>query len=123
MTIHKILRTYRFLDKDPVIDELRTLIQDEGLFSRLDLVSELANLAPATLQALFHGQTRRPQNATVMAIATALGYQRSWTKERKLNAEEEVILARAWNKRERKRQLEAREPRKTARRKKRKASK
>lgn len=123
MTIHKLLRTYRFLDKDPVCGELQTLLQDEGLFSRLNLVAELANLSPATLHAIFHGGTRRPQNSTVMGIATALGYQRSWIKERKLNAEEELILARAWNKRERKRQDVARAqmPQRRNRKQKRKA--
>jgi hypothetical protein len=106
MAVTKILRTYQFRDKDPVVDELRTLVQDEGLYSKKNLrtVATLSNLAPATLEALFFGATRRPQNATVMAIATSLGYERAWRKGRRLNVEKELEVARAWNKQERKRQ-------------------
>jgi hypothetical protein len=109
MTAHKYLRTYRFIDKDPVCDELRTLVQDEGLYTRLKILAELTNLAHSTLHNLFHGGTRRPQNATAMAIGTALGYKREWVKERKLDVEKELEFARAWNIKERKRLEAARE--------------
>jgi len=111
MATHKMLRTYRFIDKDPVIDELRTIVQDEGLYKRLRIVAELSNLSPSTLSALFHGATRKPQNATVMAIATCLGYERTWRKARKLNADEELVLAKAWNKREKERRLKPKKAR------------
>jgi hypothetical protein len=118
MAVHKILRTYRFIDKDPVIDELRTLVQDEGLYGRLGVVAELANLAPSTLHNLFHGETRQPRNSTVMGIATSLGYLRTWAKATKLNdIEDELKLARAWNKRERKRQELEREKEKPRKKK------
>jgi hypothetical protein len=95
-----VLRTYRFTDKDLVVDELHTILEDEGLFTRLNHVAELASLHPQTLQNLFHGPTRRPQNATVMAIITSVGYERKFVRARKLNIDEELVLARAWNKRE-----------------------
>jgi hypothetical protein len=96
----KVLRTYRFIDKDPVKDELQTILQDEGLYERLKHVAELASLAPATVQNLFHGHTRKPQNATVMGIVTAVGYERKFVRVRKLDVEKEPEFARAWNKRE-----------------------
>lgn len=111
------------MDKDPVKDELQTILQDEGLFGRgkkLNQVATLANLSPATLDNLFFGDTRRPQNATVMGIITAIGYKRSFVKDRKLNLEEELSFARAWNKKENERLAKARG---TAPRKKRKAAK
>ena len=103
MAIRKVLRTYRFIDKDPVIDEVRTIVQDEGLYQRLRNVAELAGLAPATIDNMFHGETRRPQNATVMAIVTSLGYARKFVRDQKLNLEEELSVARAWNRKEKKR--------------------
>jgi hypothetical protein len=95
-----LLRTYRFVDKDPVCDELKTLISDEGLFDRLGTVATLANLHRQTLHNIFHGSTKRPQNATVMGIITCLGYERKFVKSRKLNVEEELVFAKQWNTRE-----------------------
>lgn len=76
--IKRTLRTYRFMDKDPVKDELQTVLQDVGMFSRQKLrqVAILANRAPATLDNLFFGGTKRPQNATIAAILEAVGYER-----------------------------------------------
>jgi hypothetical protein len=95
-----LLRTYRFTDKDPVVDELRTLVNDVGLSRKLTIVATLANLHPSTVRNLFHGDTKKPQNATVMGIATCTGHVRKWVKERELNIDEELEVARQWNKRE-----------------------
>jgi hypothetical protein len=99
-----LLRTYRFIDKDPVCDECRTIINDEGLSKRLSIVATLANLHPSTVKNMLHGATKKPQNATVMAILTSLGYTRKIVKERKLNIEEELVFAKQWNKKEREKQ-------------------
>lgn len=90
------------MDKDPVKDELQTMLQDEGLFSKKNMrkLADLASLSPSTLHNLFFGDTRKPQNATVMALVTAVGYERKFVKARKLNFEEELVLARAWNKKQ-----------------------
>jgi predicted transcriptional regulator len=109
-----LLRTYRFTEKDLVVDELHTILDDEGLFTRLKHVAELASLHPSTLYNLFHGPTKRPQNATVMAIITSVGYERKFVRTRKLNFDEELVLARAWNKREKAKQ-ENTKPRKRKR--------
>jgi hypothetical protein len=68
------------------------------------VVAALANLYPSTIRNMFHGATKKPQNATVMAIVTSLGYERQWVKKRKLNVEEELPFAKQWNKREKEKQ-------------------
>jgi transcriptional regulator with XRE-family HTH domain len=71
----KIYRTYRFgADKDPICYALRTLRQDEGL--KNSQVATLAGVAAGTFHNICDGGTRRPQNATVTAISSALGYVR-----------------------------------------------
>jgi transcriptional regulator with XRE-family HTH domain len=111
-----LLRTYRFTDKDPVTGELQTLLEDEGLFKNLKTVAELSGLHPSTVKNIFHGGTKRPQNATVMAIATSIGYKRGpWMKSRDLNVEQELEFARKWNQRERERRAKLRPPKKRKR--------
>lgn len=101
----RMIRTYLFKDKDPVVDQLRTALQDAGLFSKpmLKKLAIIANQSYTTYEALFFGETRRPQNATVEGLLGAAGLRRTieqvkkWTPE-KLDAE--VAKARAWNRKE-----------------------
>jgi transcriptional regulator with XRE-family HTH domain len=116
---YPVLRTYRFMDKDPVCDEVRTLIQDEGLYEALGKVAILAGIARQTVDKLLNGETKRPQNRTIMAITTGLGYERSWTKKRKFKLEDELEIARAYNVKERKRVAAKRAPVKRATKKRR----
>jgi hypothetical protein len=39
----KLYRTYRFIDKDPVIDEIRRTVPDEGQIRKLELQSRRRN--------------------------------------------------------------------------------
>jgi hypothetical protein len=100
MTYYRVLRTYRFIDKDPVCDRVKTVDQDEGLEKRLQVVADLAGLNINTVRALLFGGTKSPQNRTIMAIMTSLGYEHSFAKSRKLNVDEELEFARAYNKKE-----------------------
>lgn len=100
MAIARTYRTYRFIDKDPVIDEVRTIVQDEGLIKRLAMAANLAGLSKTTLDNWFNGHTRRPQNASIMALVSSLGYQRKFTKTEKLDLEEELKKAKVWRKRQ-----------------------
>jgi hypothetical protein len=124
MTIYKrTLRTYRFIDKDPIKDKLQTALQDAGLFSKKGLrqAAVLANLSYATLDNLFFGDTRRPQNATVDGLLSAIGYERVIRRVRTIkDLDAELAEARAWNKKEDARvaKLNARPPRKRAKRQK-----
>src|SRR5262245_66637106 len=76
MAAIKTYTTYMFRDKDPAIDELRTIVQDSGL--SYDKVNALSGVAASTLYAWFHGDTKRPQNCSLEAVARALGYKREF---------------------------------------------
>lgn len=70
----KFYRTYRFKDKDPVIDAMRTIIQQEHI--KQAAAAQISGLAAATLQNWFHGETRNPQNSSITAFTSSLGYVR-----------------------------------------------
>lgn len=73
-TVH-IYRTYRFLDKDPIIDALKTVVRsEEGLNDHR--ASVITGVSPTTFRNWFDGGTRCPQNATACAAAAGLGYVR-----------------------------------------------
>lgn len=104
----RMIRTYRFMDKDPIKDKLQTALQDAGLFSRSSLkkLAIIANISYATLDNLFFGDTKRPQNATVEGILGAAGLERviravKGSHVREGNIDVIVEEARAWNKKER----------------------
>jgi transcriptional regulator with XRE-family HTH domain len=68
--------TYLFRDKDPVIDELRTMKQDAGVSDKE--ISETSGVSTTTLYNWFQGKTRRPQSSTTEAVGRALGKKRAW---------------------------------------------
>jgi transcriptional regulator with XRE-family HTH domain len=65
-------KSYSFKDKDPVIDRLRTIIQDESV--SYAEIHAMSGVTQTTLWNWFSGSTKRPQFATVMAVARSLGY-------------------------------------------------
>ena len=78
-----LYKSYVFKDKDPVIDELRTLV--ESTYGKLDAKSltqihEEGGPTVACMHQWFHGKTKRPQNPTIEAAGRAMGYQRIWRK-------------------------------------------
>jgi transcriptional regulator with XRE-family HTH domain len=66
-------KSYSFIDKDPIIDEVRTIVQQSG--STYKQISEDSGVSMQTLSAWFIGETRRPQAASLNAVARALGYK------------------------------------------------
>jgi hypothetical protein len=74
----RVYDTYNFIDKDPVIDEMRTRWQDSGHTQKW--VASVSGLAPATISNWFGGRTRRPQVAACSAFMGALGYERRWVR-------------------------------------------
>lgn len=95
-SILNVYRTYSYIDKDPVIDEMRTLVQSEGLMKKLEMVHELSGVSTSTLTNWFDGETRSPQNRTVSAVATALGYERKWEKTKSIDIDKELAAAKRW---------------------------
>jgi len=92
----RLYRNYNWIDKDPVIDEMRTVFQDEGLIKKLALVHELSGVATATMDNWFNGSTRKPQNTTIEAVMRSLGYSRPFTKTRDIDIEKERKAAATW---------------------------
>lgn len=68
-----VYRTYAFKPtaKDPIIDKLRTLIEDKG--ASYAHIHENSGVSTSTLYNWFNGKTRRPQFSTIAAVAGALG--------------------------------------------------
>jgi transcriptional regulator with XRE-family HTH domain len=67
-------RNYRWKDKDPIIDALRTVRNDEGLTNHE--TAQITGVAASTFKNWFDGETRRPMNSTSTQMAAALGYVR-----------------------------------------------
>jgi hypothetical protein len=64
-------KSYSFVEKDPIIDALRTAVSaSKKKYSTLHADS---GVSTSTIHNWFHGRTRRPQFATVAAVARALG--------------------------------------------------
>jgi hypothetical protein len=92
----RVYRTYSYVDKNPVLDKVRTLVQDEGLFKELKIVHEISGVSTSTLDNWFHGSTKSPQHATIAAVITSLGYEETFVKKKDINVEHERKLAAEW---------------------------
>jgi transcriptional regulator with XRE-family HTH domain len=66
-------KSYNFQDKDPIIDEVRTIVQASGWTHKR--IQEESGVTTVTLHNWFAGSTRKPQAATLNAVARALGYK------------------------------------------------
>ena len=69
----KLYKSYSFVDKDPIIDRIRTLISDEKI-EHGDLADQ-SGVSASTLYNWFYGDTKRPQFATVAAVVRSMGYE------------------------------------------------
>jgi hypothetical protein len=78
-----IYKSYSFRDKDPVIDELRTLIQDSYGKINHSVMSTIQQDGGPTVSCMsnwFFGTTKRPQSATIEAAGRAAGHKRVWQR-------------------------------------------
>jgi hypothetical protein len=79
----KLYKSYMFRTKDPVIDELNTLISDKfGPINHKTLSDIERNGGPSVscMSAWFFGATQRPTNPTIEAAGRAIGFKRVWRK-------------------------------------------
>lgn len=71
----QVYRNYRFVDRDPALDRLQTLVQDSGM-SYGDLSKE-SDVSSTTYRSWFpkgnRRGTRKPFHCTVMSTYRALG--------------------------------------------------
>jgi transcriptional regulator with XRE-family HTH domain len=89
----RLYRSYSFIDKDPVIDRIRTIVKDEGL--SYQEIHFIAGVAAGTLKGWFEGEVRKPQYATIAAVTYALGYKTEFVKSKQINYQRELAKARA----------------------------
>jgi len=81
----KTYGAYLFRTKDPVIDELRTMIADANggeklKHKQLTAIEKAGGPSTAAMRGWFMGKTRRPQSPAVEAAGRALGFKRVWKK-------------------------------------------
>src|SRR5262252_505104 len=79
----KLYQSYMFKTKDPVIDQLRTMLADEfGKVSHKAFAAVQAAGGPSTTSMYnwFMGETLRPQSASVEACGRAIGRKRVWRR-------------------------------------------
>lgn len=80
----KLYKSYSFKTKDPVIDELRTLVEDafgERVRHRhLAKVEADGGPSASAMRNWFFGKTKRPLSSAVEAAGRSIGYKRTWTK-------------------------------------------
>ena len=94
----RMYRTYRWLkkEKNPVIDKLRTIAQEEGVFKDLKALHEISGVSTAALYGWWHGDTINPQHGTIMAVLTSLGYEEQFVKSKTIDIEKERRAGQAW---------------------------
>jgi transcriptional regulator with XRE-family HTH domain len=88
-----LYRSYNFVDKDPVIDRVRTIINREGL--KYGEIEKLSSVSSTTLHNWFEGKTRKPQYATIAAVVGAMGYHQKFVKSRQVDFVKEIAKAAA----------------------------
>jgi transcriptional regulator with XRE-family HTH domain len=75
----KLLKSYNFTDKDPVIDKMRSPVRQSEL--SYAQISEKSGVSASTIYNWFEGTTKRPQYATVVAVMRVLGYKEAFVKK------------------------------------------
>jgi len=79
-----IYQSYMFRDKDPVIDELRSMVEDtyghRVNHKSLAAVTQAGGPSISCMNAWFFGKTKRPVNPTIEAAGRAMGFKRKWVR-------------------------------------------
>jgi hypothetical protein len=72
---------YRFIDKDPVIDVIRTAFQKKGNLSHEQIlrVSYDSGVSASAIEAWLFGDTRRPQSLSTRFVLETLGVAVGYT--------------------------------------------
>jgi predicted transcriptional regulator len=78
-------KSYSFVDKDPMIDQVRTIIQDSG--KTYKHIAEDSGVNTGTIRKWLDGATKKPQAASLNAVLRSLGWKLSL---RPLSVEEVV---------------------------------
>jgi transcriptional regulator with XRE-family HTH domain len=73
-----VYKSYQFIDKDPMIDFVRTVIQDSGW--TLKRISEESDVNVQTISRWLYGDTKNPRASSVNAVLRAIDYKLDITK-------------------------------------------
>jgi hypothetical protein len=91
-----LYKSYSFRSKDPVIDQLRTIVQDtygpKIDYRTLAKIEDEGGPTATCMAGWFFGKTKRPQSASIEAAGRALGWQRAWVK---MSAKSNVVPIKA----------------------------
>lgn len=68
-------RTTPWKERDQIVDAIQTVCEDEGLSA--NDVRAISGVASTTLGNWFSGKTKKPQNITIDAVSSSLGYVRN----------------------------------------------
>jgi transcriptional regulator with XRE-family HTH domain len=79
-------KSYSFVDKDPMIDQVRTIILDSTMTYKT--LADASGVAEGTIRNWLDGATRKPQAATFNAVLRACGYKLTI---RKITEQETVL--------------------------------
>jgi transcriptional regulator with XRE-family HTH domain len=70
-------RSYNFIDKDPLVDVIRTAVQRSGKTYRSIALD--TGLSHVTINRLFSGQTRKPTLNTILVLGAYFNMSLTWT--------------------------------------------
>lgn len=90
----RLYRSYNYVDKDPAIDKLRTVVKDEKCSEKN--LAILSGVSSTTIDNWFNGKTRRPQHTTLAAAAAALGYDWNLSQIKHVDIASELPKAVRW---------------------------
>jgi|HubBroStandDraft_6_1064221.scaffolds.fasta_scaffold00221_21 transcriptional regulator with XRE-family HTH domain len=66
-------KSYSFIDKDPIIDYIRTIVEESGITYKE--IEARSGVTAWTLRNWFSGKTKKPQAATINAVLRCIGYK------------------------------------------------
>ena len=66
-------KSYVFIDKDPMIDQVRTVVTDSHMTYKS--IAEASGVGRETIRKWLDGATKKPQAATFNAVLRACGYK------------------------------------------------
>lgn len=96
------IKIYRGYDhyRDPVMDEIKTIVDKEGLSKKLGILSEITGVSRTTYMNWFNEVTRYPRYATVMATIVPLGYEVGMRRVAKFEVGVAIREAAKWKERQ-----------------------
>lgn len=83
MRTFKPYRSYRFTGQDPIVAKIKHIVDESGETNVK--LNKMSGVSTGTLGNWFGGKTRRPQFATLNAVARSLGYDLTLLKRNRMD--------------------------------------